>query len=56
MSIWKWELSGFFIQVVTETVNIMEEHRSYPHERFALRRLTAGTLSSHAESECVYRL
>ncbi|KAK8796615.1 hypothetical protein WA588_000744 [Blastocystis sp. NMH] len=42
------------LEVVTETVNIMEEHRSYPHERFALRRLTAGTLSSHAESHPRY--
>lgn len=30
----------------------MEEHRTYPHERFALRRLTAGTLTSQRESMC----
>ena len=38
------------LEVIPETVNIMEEHRTYPHERFALRRLTAGTLTSAAKS------
>ena len=26
----------------------MEEHRAFPHERFALRRLVAGTLTSQS--------
>ena len=36
--------------MVTETVDIMKQYRVYPHERFALRRLVAGTITSSSES------
>ena len=36
--------------MVTESVDIMKQYRVYPHERFALRRLVAGTLSASSSS------
>jgi hypothetical protein len=38
-------------QIVSETVDIVSEHRIFPHERFALRRMVAGTLTSNTDSE-----
>lgn len=34
----------------TESVDIMRQYRVYPHERFALRRLPAGTITSSENS------
>ena len=36
--------------MITESVDIMKQYRIYPHERFALRRLVAGTLSASSSS------
>ena len=35
-----------------EAVDIVREHRALPHERFALRRMVAGTLTSKVRCEC----
>lgn len=35
-----------------EAVDIVKEHRALPHERFALRRMAAGTLTSKTQCEC----
>ena len=39
--------------MLIETVDIMNQYRVYPHERFALRRLAAGTITSAVESKRV---
>ena len=36
--------------MVIESVDIMKQYRVYPHERFALRRLVSGTITSAVES------
>ena len=40
------EQMGVSLMIESRTVNIMDEHRMLPHERFALRRLAAATLTS----------
>ena len=40
-------------QMITESVDIMKQYRVYPHERFALRRLPAGTVTSTENSKIV---
>ena len=47
---------GVSLQMEKETVNIMEEHRLFPHERFALRRLVAGTLTSVENRQSFWNL
>lgn len=37
---------GVSLTIESRTVNIMDEHRTLPHERFALRRLAAATLTA----------
>ena len=37
---------GIAFSTTHEVVDIMKEHRVLPHERFALRRMMAGTLTS----------
>ena len=37
---------GVSLTMESRTVNIMDEHRTLPHERFALRRLAAATLTA----------
>ena len=39
--------------MITESVDIMKQYRVYPHERFALRRLPAGTVTSTENSKII---
>ena len=43
---------GIDFATTHEAVDIVREHRALPHERFALRRMVAGTLTSKVRCGC----
>ena len=44
---------GVSLAVESRSVNIVDDHRALPHERFALRRIPAATLTCAADADAV---